>query len=939
MKHLIYSCALLAACAFTTNVNAANRTWNGSTDTDYDTPANWSGTDVPDADDGGILTGGGTGVTLLSGGSTNTANAFNVRNGHIFNIDNDGGVFNVTNNLNLGRGVEADGSVINQLAGTVNLGGLDMSGNVTGGTSTYTISGGALNIGSADTLDVGGDGLTGNVGGGSDVATFAIVGDTATVSLTNDLVARASSVFSFALGATGIDDIDTTGNISIASGSTLNVDGASYTGGEGTITLFTYATSTDATEFTENVTNFAGLAADVVYGATSIDLVLTSTVGPGDLAILLFYADDPEINPGESTTLNWTVQNETTLTLDQTIGDVFGTTSIVVSPSTTTTYTLTAGDGGANPDVMDTVTVTVLPQITSFTADDTLVGSGDTVTLDWTVTNAPILTLNPGAIDVSGLLTYDVMPTVDTTYELVASNGSSPDVNATVDVVVAPEIISFTADDIQVGTGDSVTLSWDVENETILTINPGAIVVTGNSSVVVNPTTSTTYTLTAGDGTTDVDATVDVQVGPVINSFTASVYYVQSGDPVDIDWSVENLGSGSPSLTLTTDNGVDAPVVDDVIGDTPPNQINPTENATYTLTAGDGVNADAISSFEVVIVPANPVIPSGGRVISVNFHVGNDASSATPAQADHELTTGETAGYIPLDGSVWNNINVGDGAAHNTAGPIFASTALIDDLGAPSVATLAPSVDSTWFVGYAASAASAAEELNLPGNDDDLFNSYLALNGPNGDGTPLDAAVLNISGLGSDYTSGGYTLIVYSDSDRRGGSNVRQSLFTLTPDGGSAIEAFVEDDDAAPGINIFDNTYVFSDYVDDGADYSNFVIFEGLTAASFSLEISSADGGRGAISGFQIIGNTGLPAEPLVLNIGTNGANLDLDWNSLAGMSYNLRGNATLGTDPSTWGIVSGQGDIVATPPTNTLSITRPVDDNFFYIIEEFETP
>ena len=936
MKHLISSCALLlTACAFTINVHAANRTWDGSTDNDFSTASNWN--IFPEGIHSAVMEGdAGDSLTVLSGGNSHSMNAINVRGGHTFTIDNATGTLTGTGNFNLGRGVEADGSAVNQLDGAVVLGGLDMSGNVTGGDSIYTLSGGSLTIGSFDTLDVGGDGLTGNFGGGSDVSTFAIVGDTATVTVTNNVLARASSVFSFTLGATAIDAIDTTGNMSIASGATLNVDGASYTGGEGTIPLFTYATRTDATEFTETIENFAGLAADVVYGATSIDLVLTSTVGPGDLAILLFYADDPEINPGESTTLNWTVQNETTLTLDQSIGDVFGTTSIVVSPSTTTTYTLTAGDG-VNPDVMDTVTVTVLPQINTFTADDTLVGSGDTVTLDWTVTNAPILTLNPGAIDVSGVLTYDVNPTADTTYELVASNGG-PTVSATVDVVVAPEIISFTADDIQVGTGDSVTLSWDVENETILTINPGAIVVTGNSSVVVNPTTSTTYTLTAGDGTTDVDATVDVQVGPVINSFTASVYYVQSGDPVDIDWSVENLGSGSPSLTLTTDNGVDAPVVDDVIGDTPPNQINPTENATYTLTAGDGVNADAISSFEVVIIPANPVIPSGGRVISVNFHVGNDASSATPAQADHELTTGETAGYIPLDGSVWNNINVGPGAA-NDEGEIFASTALIDDLGSPSVATLAPSTAlSAWFVGYAASAASAAEELNLPGNDDDLFNSYLALNGPNGDGTPLDAAVLNISGLGSDYTSGGYTLIVYSDSDRRGGSNVRQSLFTLTPDGGSAIEAFVEDDDAAPGINIFDNTYVFSDYVDDGADYSNFVIFEGLTAASFSLEISSADGGRGAISGFQIIGNTGLPAEPLVLNIGTNGANLDLDWNSLAGMSYNLRGNATLDTDPSTWGIVSGQGDIVATPPTNTLSITRPVDDNFFYIIEEFPT-
>ncbi|MGJ8642397.1 MAG: beta strand repeat-containing protein [Luteolibacter sp.] len=837
------------------NSHAAIRNWNGDTDNDFSTASNWNvfPTGIHSARMQGDA---GDSLTVLSGGNTHSMAAINVRSGHTFTIDNAGGTLTGTANFNFARGATGDGSAVNQLAGDVVLGGLDMSGNETGGDSIYTISGGTLTIGSADTLDVGGDGLTGNVGGGSDVATFAIVGDSATVSVTDNVLARASSVFSFSLGATGIDAIDTTGNIAISSGATLTVDGASYTGGEGNITLFSYATRTDTTEFTENVTNFAGLNADVVYDEDSIDLVLTSNVNPEDLAITLFFADEPEINPGGSTTLNWTVQNETTLTLDQSIGDVFGTTSIVVSPSTTTTYTLTAGDG-VNPDVMDTVTVTVLPQIDSFTASDTLVGSGDTVTLNWTVTNATGLTLNPGGINVTGLTTTDVTPTADTTYELVATNGG-----------------------------------------------------------------------------TDVNATVDVLVGPIIDSFTANQYYIISGSSVNIDWTTENLGS-SPSLTLTADNMIDAPSNTDVLNETLPLVLSPSENTTYTLTASDGVNDDVTATFDIVIIPDYPVIPSEGRVISVNFHVGNDAD----AQADHELTIGETAGFIPRDGSVWNNINVGN-ASGNDLGPIFASTVLNDDLGNPSVATLAPSVDSTWFVGYAASSAAEAGELNLPGDDDNLFNSYLALNGPNGDGTPADAAILNISGLGSDYTSGGYTLIIYSDSDRRNTSNnTRQSLYTLTPSAGSPVTAFVEDDDQALGINIFDNTYVFSDYVDDGADYSNFVIFEGLTADSFSLEISSADGGRGAISGFQIIGNTGLPTAPLLLNIAANGANLDFDWNSIPGVSYNLRGSSSLDTAPSTWTIVTGQDDILATPPTNTLSIPRPVDDKFFYVLEELPTP
>ena len=74
VSYLARACSLLAfACFFASSVHAASRMWDGSTDTDYDTTANWSGTDVPDNDDSGILTGGGTGETVLSGGSTKTA--------------------------------------------------------------------------------------------------------------------------------------------------------------------------------------------------------------------------------------------------------------------------------------------------------------------------------------------------------------------------------------------------------------------------------------------------------------------------------------------------------------------------------------------------------------------------------------------------------------------------------------------------------------------------------------------------------------------------------------------------------------------------------------------------------------------------------------------------------------------------------------------------
>jgi len=238
--------------------------------------------------------------------------------------------------------------------------------------------------------------------------------------------------------------------------------------------------------------------------------------------------------------------------------------------------------------------------------------------------------------------------------------------------------------------------------------------------------------------------------------------------------------------------------------------------------------------------------------ISVNFHVQGDVN----AQADHELTGSEAAGID--NNTSWNNIGVGVKQT-NSGATIFATTALSDDGGNSSAATLSSTLttgaSSGWFVGYAASQASTEGELGLAGtNHDDLFNSYLALNGPEGDGNPLDNFQLSITGLGTDFTTNGYNIIIYSDSDRRNtGSNNRRSEYTITPTVGSATTVFVEDDDPATTVNIFDGTYLLSDNSETGADYSNYTVVSGLTADGFTIDLFSDDGGRGAISGFQIV--------------------------------------------------------------------------------------
>jgi hypothetical protein len=84
-------------------------------------------------------------------------------------------------------------------------------------------------------------------------------------------------------------------------------------------------------------------------------LVACQPAGPPQIVSLT--ADPPAISAGESSTLRWLVTGADTLALAPGVGDVSGTSSAVVTPATTTTYTLTAsGTGGT---VTDDVTVTV----------------------------------------------------------------------------------------------------------------------------------------------------------------------------------------------------------------------------------------------------------------------------------------------------------------------------------------------------------------------------------------------------------------------------------------------------------------------------------------------------------------------------------------------------------------------------------------------------
>lgn len=88
---------------------------------------------------------------------------------------------------------------------------------------------------------------------------------------------------------------------------------------------------------------------------------ITVTETPSSPVIHSLSADQSTITEGESATLSWEVTNATSVSLDQEIGTVALSGSTSISPTSTTTYTLTAINNAGSSTA--TVTITVIPAI------------------------------------------------------------------------------------------------------------------------------------------------------------------------------------------------------------------------------------------------------------------------------------------------------------------------------------------------------------------------------------------------------------------------------------------------------------------------------------------------------------------------------------------------------------------------------------------------
>jgi hypothetical protein len=161
-----------------------------------------------------------------------------------------------------------------------------------------------------------------------------------------------------------------------------------------------------------------------------------------------FEATPAVINQGEVTYLRWSVSNADSVSIDNGIGNVAMAGIVLVYPSGTIFYTLTArnfaGEATARTQIIvqggssaEPITPAVTPpKIVAFNADRLIITPGELVTLSWDVLGATEIILAPiGQVDTKDSITLS--PANTTTFVLTATNtvGKS---TAGITVIVQP---------------------------------------------------------------------------------------------------------------------------------------------------------------------------------------------------------------------------------------------------------------------------------------------------------------------------------------------------------------------------------------------------------------------------------------------------------------------------------------------------------------------
>jgi hypothetical protein len=201
---------------------------------------------------------------------------------------------------------------------------------------------------------------------------------------------------------------------------------------------------------------------------------------------------------------------------------------------------------------------------------------GGSSTISWNTTNATSAKLNGSSVALNS--SVSVTPMATTTYTLEATSASGETTTKATTVTVSasgPVAAGISASSTSVVSGNPTTLTWTSQNAVSGSLNGSAVPVSG--SMVVRPTSTTTYRFTATDSSGKTDwgqVTVNVTAaasGPVAAGASASPSSISRGQSSVISWTTRNA-------TSATLNGTSVPLNGSLT-------VSPTSTTTYRITA------------------------------------------------------------------------------------------------------------------------------------------------------------------------------------------------------------------------------------------------------------------------------------------------------------------------------------------------------------------
>ena len=278
------------------------------------------------------------------------------------------------------------------------------------------------------------------------------------------------------------------------------------------------------------------------------------------------------------------------------------TTIIAVTPTITTTYTVTGANGTCSSNKTITINVTSSPTIAA-SITNTTICRGSSVTV--AVTGATTYTWLPSGSGSSSVLS----PTSTTIYTVTGSNGScnSAPKNFTINVTPTPTT-NITASSSTICAGQSVTLT--ASGATNYAWQPGAQTTT---VVVVTPTATTNYTVTGANGICSSNKTITVNV-----SSTPTVAASITNTTICRGSSVNVAVTGATTYTWLPSGSGSSSV------------LSPTSTTIYTVTGSNGSCNSAPKNFTVNVTPTPTTnVTASSATICAGQSVTLTASGAT----------------------------------------------------------------------------------------------------------------------------------------------------------------------------------------------------------------------------------------------------------------------------------------------------------------------